>query len=175
MPSVSSLAVVSQMPGVLSNSYSSLISLVPPAADLKCNHQSILLNICPPSVLSPTLVEFNQTWAAKAAVLIVIVSHDVFDSGKPARTHSFDTGAAWQNLALQGSKAGLVVHGMEGFDYARAKEELGIPSDYTVEAMVAVGKPGKVEDLPKELQEKEQMSDRKPLNEIVFQGAFGKQ
>jgi len=122
------------------------------------------------------MVQFNQSWANKAAVLIVIVSHDLFDSsGKPARTHSFDTGAAWQNLALQGHKSGLVVHGMEGFDYARAKEELGIPTDYTVEAMVAVGKPGKIEDLPKELQEKEQMSDRKPLNEIVFQGAFGKQ
>ncbi len=121
------------------------------------------------------LVEFNQSWAKNAAALVVVASRDTFEyNGKPERTHSFDTGAAWENLALQGTINGLVVHGMEGFDYKKAKESLGIPDGYTVEAMIAIGKPGKKESLPKELQEKEVMSDRKPITEFVFEGKFKK-
>ena len=76
------------------------------------------------------------------------------------------------SLALQGSIDGLVVHGMEGFDYAQAKAALGLSDDYTVEAMCAIGKPGKAEDLPADLQKREQPNDRKPLQEIVFEGMF---
>ena len=68
--------------------------------------------------------EGNQIWAKNAAVLIVVISKTTFDSGKPARTHSYDAGAAWVSLALQGSLKNLVVHGMQGFDYDRAKKEL---------------------------------------------------
>ena len=119
------------------------------------------------------MVEFNQSWAKNAAVLIVVVSHNTFESNnKPARTHSFDAGAAWQNLALQGTANGLVVHGMEGFDYDRAHKDLNIPDGYTVEAMVAVGKPGKTEDLPQDLQEREAPSDRKHIKEFVSEGQF---
>lgn len=121
------------------------------------------------------MVEFNQSWAKNAAALIVVVSRDTFEfDDKPARTHSFDTGAAWENLALQASVDGLVAHGMEGFSYKRAKEELNIPDGYTVEAMIAVGKPGNKDDLPQELREKEVLSDRKPLREFVFEGMFGR-
>jgi len=119
------------------------------------------------------LVEFNQSWATNAAALIVVVSRDTFEkNGKPSCTHSFDAGAAWQNLALQGTVNGLVVHGMEGFSYERAKKELHIPDDYTVEAMIAVGKPGKREDLPVDLQEREQPSDRKYVSEFTSEGIF---
>jgi len=120
------------------------------------------------------LTEGNKIWAKKASVLIVIISKDTFDyNDKPAITHSFDTGAAWENLALQGSIMGLVVHGMQGFDYDKAKKELKIPTGYSVEAMAAIGKPGKKEDLPKNLQEVEFPSDRKKISEIVFEGIFG--
>lgn len=119
------------------------------------------------------LVEFNRTWAQKAGALVVIVSKRIFDrNGKPSRTHSLDAGAAWENLALQGTLQGLVVHGMEGFDYDRAREVLEIPDEYEVEAMVAVGKPGRIEDLPERLQQREKPSDRKTLSEIVFEGKF---
>jgi len=91
---------------------------------------------------------------------------------KPARTHSFDTGAALQNFALQGRGNGLVVHGMEGFDYDRAKSELNIPDGYTVEAMFAVGKPAPKETLPQDLQEREEPNDRKKVDEFVFEGEF---
>lgn len=119
------------------------------------------------------LVQFNKDWAKNAAVLVVIVSRDTFEyNGKPSKTHSFDTGAAWQNLSLQGTAQGLVVHGIEGFDYKKAKELLHIPDGYTVEAMCAIGKPGKKEDLPAEMQEREEPSDRKPIEECVFEAIF---
>src|SRR3989344_3061147 len=117
--------------------------------------------------------EFNQSWTHTAAVLIVVVSKNNFDhNNKPSRTHSFDTGAAWQSLALQASLMGLVAHGMEGFDYEKAKSELHIPDDHTVEAMVAIGKPGKKENLPAALQERELPSERKLIKEFIFEGMF---
>ena len=119
------------------------------------------------------LVDANRLWADKAAALIVIVSKTTFDhNGKPSRTHSFDAGAAWQNLALQASRSGLVAHGMQGFDYERAQSELGIPTEFAVEAMVAVGRPGAIEDLPEKLRERESPSPRRPLQQTACEGAF---
>lgn len=120
------------------------------------------------------LVEANQAWAKQAAVLVVAVSHKVFEyNAKPSPTHTFDTGAAWQNLALEGAHRGLVVHGMAGFDYERAPEVLGLPEDYAVEAMIAIGKPGAKTDLPEALQKKEFPSSRKPIPEFAWEGGFG--
>ena len=119
------------------------------------------------------MIEFNQGWTKHAAVLMVVVSRKTFESNdQAAPTHSFDAGAAWQNLALQGSTMGLVVHGMQGFDYEKARAVLNIPEHFQVDAMIAVGKPGKREDLPEDLQEREQPSDRKPVAEIVIEGGF---
>ncbi len=121
------------------------------------------------------MVEFNQSWTKNAAVLLVVISHKNFEhNNKPSVTHSFDTGAAWENLALQAASMGLVTHGMQGFDYEMAKKELEIPENYSVEAMVAIGKKGRKEDLPKELQERETPSVRKPLRDIIMEGKFRK-
>lgn len=91
------------------------------------------------------LVDFNKSWAKDAAVLIVVVSKKEFEyNGKviPSVTHQFDTGAAWENLALEATSRGLVVHGMAGFDYERARRDLDIPNSYEVLAMIAIGKRG---------------------------------
>ncbi len=119
------------------------------------------------------LIEFNQSWAKDASVLVVVISRLAFEkNNKPAPTHSFDTGAAWENLALQGSISGFVVHGMQGFDYERSKKDLKIPDEYQVEAMVAIGKKASKESLPAELQLKEEPSLRKEFEEIVMEGHF---
>ena len=115
------------------------------------------------------MVEFNQLWAKDAAALVVIVSKNTHD-GNPSRTHSFDTGAAWQNLALQGSMNGFVVHGMSGFDFGKAKTALNLSDDYTVEAMAAIGKPGSKTRLPEGLQKMEaKKSDRNKQEQFVFE------
>ena len=119
------------------------------------------------------LVEFNQSWAKNAAVLVVVISRTTFEhNNKPCITHAFDAGAAWGYLALQGSLRGLVVHGMAGFDYEKARSELQIPHGYEVHAMAAVGKPGRQEDLSPKPQEREVPSDRKKLVQIICEGEF---
>lgn len=119
------------------------------------------------------LVEGNKIWAKNAAVLVVVISRKNFEyNEKPSRTNFFDTGAAWENLALQGSLRGLVVHGMQGFDYEKARTALSIPDNYEVCAMIAIGKKGNKENLPKDLQKMEEPNDRRPLKEIVIEGAF---
>jgi nitroreductase len=119
------------------------------------------------------LVEGNQTWCRQAAVLAVVLSHKVFArNGKPNPVHTFDAGLAYENLALQGAAMGLVVHGMQGFDFDRARQELAVPDDYSVDAMFAVGRPGDPADLPPEVRAREQPSGRKPVSEIICEGRF---
>ena len=118
------------------------------------------------------LVDSNRVWCANAAALLVVISKKVFENGKDCRTHSYDSGAAWMSLALQGSLMGLVVHGMQGFDYDRARIDLEIPEGYQVEAMAAIGRPGRREDLPEQLQARETPSDRRPLSQSVCEGPF---
>jgi nitroreductase len=119
------------------------------------------------------LVEGNRAWAKYAAALLLFVSKETFDfNGQPYPTHSFDTGAAWENLALQATMRGLVTHGMQGFDYERARTELNVPEGFRVEAMVAVGRPGDPSTLPEALRAREKPNDRKPLSEITCEGPF---
>ena len=119
------------------------------------------------------LSEGNRRWAGAAAVLVVALSRLTFErNGNPSRTHSYDTGAAWQNLALQGCRMGLVVHGMAGFDYDGARDALGVPEAFAVEAMIAVGRPAPAEVLPEPVREREIPSGRKPVSEFAFPGMF---
>jgi nitroreductase len=119
------------------------------------------------------LVEGNRTWCENAALLVVVVAHKVFSrNGKPNPVHVFDAGAAFENLALQGAAMGLVVHGMQGFDFDKAREALNVPDDYAVCAMFAVGKSGDEAKLPEPLREREKPSDRKPVGQIICEGPF---
>jgi nitroreductase len=119
------------------------------------------------------LVEGNRAWAKDGAALLLFVSKETFDhNSKPYPTHSFDTGAAWENLALQATLGGLVAHGMQGFDYERARTELNIPEGFRVEAMAVVGRPGNPASLPEKMRERETPSGRKPLSEITREGPF---
>jgi nitroreductase len=119
------------------------------------------------------LMEANQVWCRNAAVLVVVLSHKVFTrNGKPNPVHTFDSGAAFENLALQGAVMGLVVHGMAGFDRDKARAELRVPDDYDVEAMIALGRPGRLADLSDELRAREVPSGRKKVEEIICEGPF---
>ena len=121
------------------------------------------------------LFDANKEWCENAAALTVIISKRHFElNGKINHTHSFDTGAAWENLALQGSMKCLVVHGMAGFDYDGAKEALDIPDDFDIEVMAAIGKPGDIEMLSQNLRERELPSDRKKAEEIAIEGKYKK-
>ncbi len=118
------------------------------------------------------LNDSNKLWAKNSSALILIISKDTFDNGQPSRTHSYDAGAAWENLALQGNLRGYIVHGMQGFDYDLARSSLNIPDGFTVEAMAAIGMPGNKEGLPDYLQERESPNNRRKLTETVCEGPF---
>jgi nitroreductase len=121
------------------------------------------------------LAEGNRAWAKNSALLVVVISRKNFEyNEKPARTHQFDAGSAWENLALEAFSRGIVDHGMQGFDYDKARIDLEIPTDFEVMAMIAIGKKGPRERLSLELQEKEKLTDRKPLKDIVMEGIYRK-
>jgi nitroreductase len=119
------------------------------------------------------LVEANQRWAGNAAALLVFISKKASTrTGKPSVTHTFDTGAAWENLALQGYLKGYVVHGMQGFSYQRAKTELNVPDDFRVEAMAAIGKPQDRGEMSQETRDREKPNGRRSLEETICEGTF---
>ncbi|HVE12903.1 MAG TPA: nitroreductase family protein [Elusimicrobiota bacterium] len=120
------------------------------------------------------LVPGNAEWAKQAAALVLVVARKNFErNGRPSITHAFDAGAAWENLALECARRGLVAHGMEGFDYERARVELGVPDDFEALAMLAIGKRAPRGLLPEKIRAMEAPNGRRPLREILFEGKFG--
>jgi len=120
---------------------------------------------------------FNASWAQRAAALIFLVSDTHMPAEgeaprKPSRTHSLDVGAAWAQLALQATLMGYQAHAMAGIRYDQVREKLAVPADYRVEIAIAIGKPADKAVLPEVLQAREQLSLRRPLNEIAFAGGF---
>jgi nitroreductase len=116
------------------------------------------------------LVEGNQSWAKTAPVLVLSVAKKTFTSnGKPNAYGMHDTGAASATLALQATANGLHTHSMAGFDREQARASFGIPSDYEIGAVTAIGYVGDPATLPEHLQKMEvSPRQRKPLQEFVF-------
>ena len=123
------------------------------------------------NVFHSFIKEFNLAWCKSAPVLTLILSKTTND-GKFVPTHSFDTGAAWANLALQANKKGLITHPMTGFNFDKAREVLHIPDEYKIEALVAIGYQDDKEKLPAQLQEREQPNGRHQLETFIMNGKF---
>ena len=118
------------------------------------------------------LADGNKRWCHRAGALVIVVAKTQGDDGRPWRTHAFDTGAAWMALALQGTLAGFVVHGMGGFDRDRAREVAHVPEGHDVMCMIAVGHSGKIEDLDEPERSRETANDRQPVSSFVHEGRF---
>ncbi len=117
-----------------------------------------------------TLAEGNRIWAQNVPLLILsIASFYSSFSGKPNYYAMHDTGMAVGNLLVQATEMGLYVHQMGGYDKKMARQKLGIPEQYEPVAMIAVGYRGNPDDLPDDLQKREQARrTRLPVEEIVF-------
>src|SRR5215211_1318470 len=114
------------------------------------------------------LVEGNQAWCKRAAVLVVVLARKTFTrNNKPNSVHIFDVGSAWENIALQATVMGLVAHGMAGFDFEKARSSLQVPEHFAVAAMFALGRPGSLEDLPADYREDEVPTGRRPVRQSI--------
>jgi nitroreductase len=117
-----------------------------------------------------SLVEFNQGWAKSAPVLILSVANKHFAHNKTPNPYAIhDTGAATAYLVLQAAALGLHAHSMAGFNHDKARAAFGIPEDYLIGAVTALGHLGDVDTLPEGLREQDTAPrQRRPLNETVF-------
>jgi nitroreductase len=118
-----------------------------------------------------TLVGFNKTWAHRAPVLIVGAAATRFSkNGAENRFALYDLGAASSYLTLEAATLGMTTHQMGGFDQEAARKALGIPAEYAIGAVIALGYQGEPAALGDEtLIERETTArTRKPLDEIVF-------
>lgn len=119
------------------------------------------------------LDEWNQSWCKNAGVLVCLIASKKFaKTDKLNRNALSDAGAAWENLALQGSLKGYVVHGMAGYNVEKARGVLKVSDDYEIVHMFAIGKPGNKDDLPEKAKLAERPNSRKPVSEFVFEGEF---
>jgi nitroreductase len=121
------------------------------------------------------LVEANQVWARKAAVLAVAVARtELLHDQSPNRHALYDTGQAVAALSYQATELGIRVHQMGGFLPDKVRESYGIPEGYEPVTALALGYPGRPEDLPDKLWKAElEERTRRHLNETVFQGHWG--
>ncbi len=117
------------------------------------------------------LNEFNQMWAKNAGVLVAIVAQ-IEKDGQKSNTAEFDTGAAWQNLALEATYQGLITHGIGGFNKQQATKKLNIPKTHKIIAMIALGHPGTLEDIHQRMHKQEKPNQRKDITEITKEGLF---
>ncbi|GGG56988.1 nitroreductase family protein [Paenibacillus radicis (ex Gao et al. 2016)] len=118
------------------------------------------------------LGEFNQIWATKAPVLVLVASDTKRENGDPNGAHAFDAGTAWGYLALEATLKGLAAHAIGGFDRQQAKAALNLPEQFELHAVIAIGYQGDKSSLPAPIQEREVPSGRKSLSEVVIEGSY---
>ncbi len=116
------------------------------------------------------LVEFNQSWAKAAPVLMLSIARLNFEKNGKENRHAFhDVGLAAENLTIQAASLGLVVHQMAGFDLDKARETYHIPHSHSPVAAIAIGYPGDAQSLSEEIRKMESAPrTRKPLANFVF-------
>jgi nitroreductase len=121
------------------------------------------------------LTEGNQRWAHNVPILMFGIAKRNFEhNDRPNAYAWYDLGQAMTNLTVQASAEGLYVHQMGGFQKDCVRIKFNIPEEYEPVVAVAIGYLGNLEQLSTEARERELMErTRKPLTELVFDGAWG--
>ena len=120
------------------------------------------------------LAEGNQEWAKDAPLLLLACADSVLSkNGNPNRWGQYDTGAASENLCLQATALGLMVHQMGGFSVDKARNLFTIPEQFTPMAMMTVGYQLAEKEIPNEIKEQEYSERaRNPIDENFFDGVW---
>jgi len=121
------------------------------------------------------LTESNQAWAPRAPLKIVVLGHPQEQLADFAQERwLLDCGLALGCLLVQARAMGLNVRAMAGFDEQAVLSGFGIPEPFRAVALVACGYPGRLEDLPPAVQEKERRPRaRRATDEILSWNRFG--
>ncbi len=118
-----------------------------------------------------TLAAPNQAWVGPSVpVLFASFGKKTFShNGAPDAYGLHDAGAAAATLALQATAMGMHVHGMGGFDKETLRAFFGVPTDFEVGAVWALGYAGDPENAPENYKAAEKAPrTRKPLEDFVF-------
>jgi nitroreductase len=120
--------------------------------------------------IAATLGGANKAWAPKAPALILGTALAVNAKGAANAYALYDLGAASALLTLEAAELGMTTHQMAGYDHEAARQALGIPEEYALGSVIALGYQGEPEALgDAALIERETTArTRKPLHEIVF-------
>ncbi len=119
--------------------------------------------------------ERNQSWAITAPIIMITCADKNLPNGAPSNYGFYDTGAAMAQLTAQALSHGVVVHQAQGILPDKVREEYGVPDDFEVCTGIALGYQGEADVLPEDYAKREVLPrDRKPLDELVFAGGFGK-
>jgi nitroreductase len=117
----------------------------------------------------------NQAWAKLAPVLALGCTRLKFArNGQPNAAAHHDLGLASENLVIEATARGLVVHQMIGILPDRARAVYHIPEDVQPLTALAIGYLGDAARLPEHIRSRDSARrPRKPLADFVFGGQWG--
>ncbi len=119
----------------------------------------------------------GNAWATRAPLIIAVAAQPTDDCQLSDRRDYFlfDCGLAVGQLELRATEVGLIAHPIAGYDPAKVKSALGIPSEYTVITLVICGYPGTDDSLlsDKQKEAEKRRPDRKPKGENIFLDRWG--
>lgn len=120
-------------------------------------------------------IDPGNGWAKKAPVLIVAGARKEDASVVESREYyHHDTGLATMSLLYRAVDQGLLVHPMAGWKEAPLKAALSMPEEFRPISVVAVGYPGRPDDLDEATRKKDETPrTRKAAGEIAFRGRWG--
>jgi nitroreductase len=145
-------------------------AILAPSCSNKQSWRFLVCSTAGPLAAARSALSSGNYWAAKAPVLVIVLTGDSLDCELSDERHyaQFDTGMATMNLMLQATREGLYAHPMAGFDPLVLREKFAIARDIRVMAMIALGYPGPVDQLNENhLASETSGRTRKPLAEVM--------
>lgn len=133
------------------------------------------------AALKGAMAEGNA-WATRAPAILAVAVREGDDCRlEDGRDYAlFDAGLCAMNMMTQATSLGLVAHPMAGYNPKKAKAALGIPGDYVLITLIALGVKGELDGPDASLLQAWQIErdrgprQRKALAETAFKGAWGR-
>jgi len=118
----------------------------------------------------------GNEWAYKASMIIVVLGKKEDDCVIHDRIYyRFDIGMATSAMILRATELGLVAHPIAGYSPRKTRENLGIPDDIDVIALVIVGKQSdKIDKVltEKQVEAEKERPKRKDIDEFVYMNRY---